>query len=874
MSHSICRRAPPFPRAREASWKGVAMAALLAGAAPWAQAQEGGAPRAPERQPAASDADRPAPYSAQAHDALVADWRAGRARGDQVFATLRGWAQELPAGPERVRVVADALVVGHRVALDRQVVALAASQGGTAGEGWADYALPALLAACRAVRQTELQGRVIARMEALLPGAWEPAMRRVQWMIDAGQQTEAGPALEALQARAAHGPLRQRLDVLELRAARAEAQGDLLQAVQWYEAELALDPDNAYAQHARVAALLALRAPGALSDDARDPQGRMLTTLGPLDRQRIALAGLAARLRWAVASRDQHTGAARFEALNALDADYARQDAGMRAAAGADWDTPAWKALRASALADRMQADREREQPEAIEQLAARAQAEGLPLPYYGKAALAWAHVARQEARVAAGLYDEALREGGSAIAVPSDLYTDTVYAYVDAGRFDDADRMVAWIAARTPRQQRLAPVAGTHNAQYDEVQQLRANTLLYSDRLAQAEQAYAALVEAAPGNVGFAAGAAQAQAMRQRPERARALYRALLTDHPESREGRAGYAHVLMESGDMGEAREQIAQLRTQEGDSMRVQRMEREYAQRAAAYVQIDMAAGRDGGTLANDDRLVDTRLYSPLLRDHWRLFAHHVWASGTYDDQRPLHGRVGLGAQWVSGPWAVQGELNQSLHGRHGNATGVALDGSYRLTDAWQIHAAADTNVVDVPWRGWDAGVTGKRYEAGVRWAPSESRRVEGSYSQLRLGDGNRGHEWVAGWEERWYSGPVVQFGTRLSVTDGGFGRQDVAYFSPEHYTHVRLGGRLQVLTWKDSDRRMMQTLEVGVGSYRQRGYGSQSTLDVRYQHDWALSPVTGFYYGVSWADRPFDGVKERRRALFAGLTWALR
>ena len=91
MSHSICRRAPPFPRAREASWKGVAMAALLAGAAPWAQAQEGGAPRAPERQPAASDADRPAPYSAQAHDALVADWRAGRARGDQVFAMLRGW---------------------------------------------------------------------------------------------------------------------------------------------------------------------------------------------------------------------------------------------------------------------------------------------------------------------------------------------------------------------------------------------------------------------------------------------------------------------------------------------------------------------------------------------------------------------------------------------------------------------------------------------------------------------------------------------------------------------------------------------------------------------------------------------------------------
>lgn len=809
---------------------------------------------------------QPATYDRAAHDAVIRQVRAGERSPQTAFQTLAGWLPGLPPGADRQRVLSDAVVMAGQAGLQRDMVPLVAKDGVT---GLAAYALLPVILAGRSVGNQDIQGQAVQRLQQLQPAAWETRFRYVQWLIDLRAYDDARRAVEALQ-RDFGNDGTHRVPLLELQAALADQQGHGPQAMQLYRNLLQQQPDHAYAR--KRLETLALQArpaaanPGAPAGLARPtPPADMSTAQqGFWLRQRA----LAAELRWAVEQRSNATGPQRHASLDALLPRYdALQQAVDAAARQEQGPASRWMQLRAGVSADRLRLWLERGRHQAVITEYQRLEQEGVHLPVDGLATVASAYASLRDARSAVAVYERAAADAAPG-QLPAEVQSEMVYAYMDAGRPARADALVERMWGQTPPTLRLAPAPGTPNDEYDSLRQLQADVLTFSDRLSRAERETRALAVRAPGSAGYQLAQAKVQQLRSRPGRALDLYRAALTDHPDDARLRAAYADALFGAGWQREGREQLEQLQQLYPGERMLDNLAEENRAYRAARLTMDAASGKDGGTLSNRDRRVETRLISPLLADAWRVYARHVYGHGTLDQSAANLSGVGLGVMYQQGPFDASAEVHRSYQGPR--KTGVAAEASLRLTDALRLRAAFDTASLDMPWRAVAAGITGQRQELGLAYVHSESRRLDLHGNRIRFSDGNRRHEWGASWAERWISEPDWQFSTTLSTATGGNTLQNVPYYSPSRQTLVHLGTRLQWLTWKNAGRQFTQVLELGGGRYRQAGFGTRSTLDGRYLHEWRFAPQTSLYYGVGWGRSPYDGVQETRKGFFAGFS----
>lgn len=850
-----CR--PPFRLAFGAS--AVALAALVPFVA-HAQLPAAGLPGAAV----------PAAYSAAAHDALIRAGRSGEQSPAQVYATLQAWLQQADAA-QRPRLQADLIGTGLRAgnaaeALQQLTVADVAALP--------DYALADLIAASRQTRRLDLQQAVVERMLRQLPQAWEPQWRRAQLLIDKGDLPAARQALDALEQRASNAP-RERAQVLELRGALAEVTGDKIGTYQNYQALRELQPEHRYAARTAAFTRADMEAAGKTWIDPVQAMEGQWKHFSLLERATLAQQAMSRRLAWVMHLPPMAMQQERRQALEQLRQGYERLlpvlEQGEQDAKASGESPQRWHALRMDGVADALHTQLEAGRyQEVISQ--ANALPEGVDaLPWYGKLALASAYARVRNPARAVPLFEQAMREGGDKVQMPSDAHIDMAYAYMDSGYYGKARELARKLVAATPGYMRLAPQAGAVNHQYEQVQELDASLKLYSDQVAEAERDYKDLHAAAPGNVTYELGLAKTHQLRGRPRQAGQIVQGLQTDHPDDMQVKAVHARVQMDLNNYAEARETIASLHEATPEKWFVQRLQHEYDLRTAALLQVDVGSGRDGGTLSNRDRRVDARLTSPLIADHWRLFARHLHRGATVHGQKPTFNRTGVGVRWTNQDWELEGEVH---HGNAGTGTGFAASAAYHFDDAWRLQGSYDSNSPELPWLARMDRLKARRGDLALSWTPNESRRADLGATRARYADGNRYRAWNLGWDERWLSTADWKFSTQVQAGEERHSRTDVNYFSPARVRHVRVGGRLQWEMWRNGDRRLVQTLEAGVGRVAQSGYATGTSYDARYLHEWTLSPMTTLYYGVGWSRRPFDGVQEKRREAFLGLAIPLR
>jgi biofilm PGA synthesis protein PgaA len=840
---------------------------VVAGSCCIALGFSGQAQAAPQVQADAKPASFSA-YSPLAHDRLIAALRAGQLSPAQTLAQLAAWQATAPDAAARARLQSDRVVVAAQNG-EHALALAAAREAGV--DALAPYALEPLMAAARAGGDTALQGQTVARFAALNPGSWQARVHTVMWQIDSRDLAGAQRGLDAL-AAAPRGTTAQRVAVLELRGALAEAREDTAAALRHYQDLLTLDPDHRHALRSEVLLTAQLGSPGAALVSAQPN----LALFSALELAGLRQAALGERLRWALSQRDQRPNdPQRFDALDAMLRDAQTLATTLTTPPPAT-DAAGWQRVQVRLDADRVMALFERGRY--AETLALHTAMTGrypAPLPWYATAAAAGAHAQLRRPDLAVPLYEAALRDGGAAVRVPSDIHVGLVYAYLDTARFTQADALLADLMSRTPPLLALSPEAGRPNDDYANLLGLRALVALYTDRLDQAEQDFNQLAALAPMNAAYGVGQARVLRARDKPDAALRAFESALANQPESLDAQAGYAEALFDTGDLRAARLRVNALARQHPDNASVRSAVRTRDTVMSPRLDVDLRAGRDGGTLSNRDATLQARLSSGWRDDsaghNWRVYGRQWLGRADTGGSKVRAARSGLGLDWQVPRWRLQAELHQST--TDPRRTGLALAAGWHASDHWRLSAHLDSNAWDIPWRARQAGTTGREVGAGVTYVVNESRRFAVQAQQTHYSDANRRNSAGASWYERWYSGPRLQLQTTLASDTARNALQNVPYFSPSGELGVALDARAQWLTWKRDDRRFVQALEAGTGRYRQDGFGGGATQHVRYAHEWAWGPGNSLRYGLGSSVHPYDGVRERRHEVFVQFSMAL-
>lgn len=794
-------------------------------------------------------------YSTAAHDATIRG-ASSDAGLESAISQLQAWASTSLSDAQRLRVRSDLVVLHERTGNARVALGIAREAG---LQRLPDYALQSAFAAARSLPDLEAESALVQQMLKRAPRSPQARLREVYWLMDSSQFDRADEKLRSLET-AKPGDRALRLEVLRARLALANTREDWRQALAASESILELSPRDPEAQRERV--FLLARQGGAASALAGLPP----QALSDQERSSLRQQAGGQRLGWAVVARGQEKGPRRFDAIDAVLADNSAQladlDTGMLAMPQQERDE-----LRRRLWADRLVALNARARYRDTTDLYEKLRHHGIPVPYYALSEAAGAYQAQRRSELAVPLYEQALREGGDQISMPSQTHVGLVYAYVDTGRFGDADRLLDRLEAASPPLIRQSPEPGRPNPEFGEMRRLRALIDLYTDRPKQAEQRFLKLSELAPFNAGIRAGQARTEQLREHPEAALRRYGQLLADHPEDVDARAGHAVAQMGAGqlrDGGATARRLGEEHPESAPARYAARMQRELF---APNLKVDASFGDGDGTLADRDWRALMRLESALIEGRWRAFVEHFLGRGETSLGDHTRNRTGVGLSWRQDRWDAEAQVTQANDGPH--RSGVAAKLGYRASDAWRLTASLDSNSNEVPWKAYIAGVNGSEYGLGADYIVNESRRYQASWRHLDYTDGNRRDALGLGWTERWHSAPRTQFETTLGADWAGNSNDGVAYFAPESETSLWLRARGQLLSWKRDDRVFLQRLEGTGGQYFQQGYGSGALWDMRYEHVWTMGETWLLRYGIGQSWHPYDGDRERRRYGYVGL-----
>lgn len=789
-------------------------------------------------------------------------FRHGRVRpaGDRWLWPRPCWAALLCAvspawgGEDTVALSAQADRVARALQTGQQLQALEWAETETL-KNWPPSLLRALAASARELGRNATQGRAVQAWLAQTPASWDARLAQAWWLMDTSQLESAAQALKHLEDGT---PPAQLARLHEARGALAELRGDWIAASRHYQALLALRPSHRYAQRLR---LLALQRSGAATlalEQARVAIGRDADLFSPREMAEFAQHALAQRQRWALGMHEQDHTAARTE-LDALLAERAAMLEAVRS----------WPDLWSALVGDHMQLLVALERHAEALQWHERLSLQGAAPPRHATLAAARAHHGLGRADRAIALYETALELHTRPPEAYSSVLSDLVHAYLDAGRFDDARRLVQRLEAVTPAYVRLGARPGQANPEAAAVQSLRVWVDMQSGHEASAGQRLDALLEQAPTNPWLRSNRQLLLRWQDRPEAALLEARRTLTQHPEMQMAHIDHALALENAGFVGDAWQQLNAL---DAGHPAVAQARKALQNRLAPRmdVAIDSGQERDGGDLR--ESWLRSAWSAPLDTTGWRVgYQLNLGrAKGEGVSGRRVH--QGLSLQRQDGPW----QLSTGAHHDRGGPqarTGLDLRVDWRASDTWRLNASAHSHGLDTPWKAWQVGIHGNAAEAGLAYVYSPTGRVEWQFQRMAYSDGNTRLGQRLNWSE------VLQLSSSLRLRGGlawGDERHRLdkrPYFSPRRQQALLASAQLTWVHWVRNDHRLQHVLAVEAGPVRQAGYGQHPLWQLRYEHQWQLGPQAALAYGWTASSRPYDGAATRRQALHLRFSWSL-
>ncbi|WP_269502459.1 poly-beta-1,6 N-acetyl-D-glucosamine export porin PgaA [Burkholderia sp. IMCC1007] len=445
----------------------------------------------------------------------------------------------------------------------------------------------------------------------------------------------------------------------------------------------------------------------------------------------------------------------------------------------------------------------------------------------------------------------------------PIELREGLFWSYVDQGRAPEAKQVLDDMEKSLPPVKQVTNV-GPGESDYLRYYRLRAQYLIFTGHVDEGIAALEQLEKEVPFNSEVRAAHADAVSGQSHPRQAIAMYRASLTDHPDSVEMLAGLGRAALNADDYETAKTVDQTVDNTFPDSGAVRAFKRDYKAYRSPVFTTDLSYEHGNSALADNSFTSDSYVYSQPFGDNWRVFSHTFFGYAQTDSGNIKRTRTGVGGDYRHGPLTVQAEVTRSFgtDGRTGGRGTIA----YALNDYWTVSAGVDSNDNSLPWKAYAAHIWGRSANASVVYRQNDRREVKLTYGVSRYSDSNFHQEIAATATQRVYTSARQLVNVSLDLGTDSNTRNDAPYFSPRRDYAAAATVMHQLQLWKKGDMGLQQRISVSGGVYNERGFGSSALWSARLEHAWTFKHDITLSYGIEVNSHAYDGQRERSETGF--------
>jgi biofilm PGA synthesis protein PgaA len=486
-------------------------------------------------------------------------------------------------------------------------------------------------------------------------------------------------------------------------------------------------------------------------------------------------------------------------------------------------------------------------------------------MPTYVRHVAAESYLRLRQPKQAEVYYRSVVKDSKSA---NYDVYAGLYYALIEQEKFDQAHDLIEQMDRLLPRfrysdAKGINPEIHSERATY---LSLKGLNYAYRNEHDKAEKYFQKLVEHAPNNNAYINNLAMVQRWREKPRQASWTVSQLNGIEPMDFGTELNHMQNAQALDNIQLWKHALDDLIQRAPLDTGVQRSQRELNERDhwsiqhQSYIAKTRSDDRDllGRLIGSGEHDHFTRLNTPWLNDHYRIYMIHQQRLADYDDGKVDDQRLELGLEWSSKHKYASFNLSQSLED---DRLGVAMNWSHTLNDHWYYTTNFNSQAY-IPLQAIKRGNEGQSYALGVHWQQHESRKAGISTQIIDIDDGNLRQEYSAYFKQRIYQSPHHLTDLRLFTYFGQNEQVEVDYFNPETHYSAELTLLHDWLTWRNYAQHFNQHFEVTLGLYKQDGYTQKANYNLFYQHEWQFTPTWSLNYGVGWGIHPYDGEDERK------------
>ncbi|MEA3122915.1 MAG: biofilm synthesis protein PgaA [Paraburkholderia sp.] len=498
------------------------------------------------------------------------------------------------------------------------------------------------------------------------------------------------------------------------------------------------------------------------------------------------------------------------------------------------------------------------------------------PMPAHTYAAAGDAYTYLDNPRKAAPAYENALHTPLEPLQPSSephalkriDVEEGLFFAYLDSGRYENAQQLLKSISASTPIRADLSEHPEDVNEDYGRVKKLQAQYLLYTDHTREGIAALDALRHEAPFDPALISARSDASLVQQRPREAQKVYEGTLVDHPGDIETLAGLGRTALQLNQYDRAAEINSTFGDRFPDNNTVRNFQNDYTAYRSPQLIVAANGQKGNSVIADNDWGVNTLLYSMPFATYWRIFADQFSGhANTGDGNSVSRFRNGIGGDFRFNGIDAAAEANQSTgpQGRTGGAGSL----SYEPDDRWRFSAGVDSNTNTLPWKAYQQGITGRTATGSVRYSVDDYRYFDLAYGVSRYSDTNLNQQWVGTWYERLLNTPRHMIATWAELSTGSNTLANTAYFNPHRDMTAQITTLYQWTPWRDADRSFSQRIYGTVGGYRQTNIDNSLLWEVRLEQQWQLGTHVSLAYGIGVASQRMDRTRDTSKLVYLNL-----
>jgi biofilm PGA synthesis protein PgaA len=447
------------------------------------------------------------------------------------------------------------------------------------------------------------------------------------------------------------------------------------------------------------------------------------------------------------------------------------------------------------------------------------------------------------------------------------DLREGLFYALTDQNKYSDAKQDLDDIHASLPPADQVHPWDPA-NDDYLRYYRLLAQYQIFIGQTSAGMAGLERLKEQVPFSAEVRNAQADATFGMSQTRRARDMYSATLTDHPDNIEALAGLGRTSLGLDDYANARRINDAFDDTFPENGSVRAFQRDFKAYRAPVLSVEVNGEHGNSVLADTEYTIDTTIYSPPIYDNWRVFGETFYGHAATDIGTVNRTRLGAGGDYRNGPFTATAEATRSLGGD--GRTGGNGEVTYAFNDYLSASAGVDSDSNSLPMKAYVEHLWGKSAQASINFTDTDRRSASLSYSAARYSDSNFNQEIALTGTQRVFTAANQIVNLTLNLNTNSNTINNAAYFSPSRDYTAEVVAMHQWSIWRSGEKALLQRIYLTAGAYNERGFGTSAELGARIEHAWTFSHDVTLTYGLGILSHAYDGSRELSGTAYAALT----